>query len=56
MEKLRKDDTRIVPTGSKGVALVVMNKEDCEKKAKELLNQTTYKTSTMIPQPDIKTN
>ena len=34
MEKLRKDDTRIVLTVDKGVALVVMNKEDYEKKQK----------------------
>ena len=42
MEKLREDDTRIVLTADKGVALVVMNKEDYEKKAEELLSQTTY--------------
>ena len=42
MEKLRTYDTRIVLTADKGVALVVMNKEDYEKKAEELLNQTTY--------------
>ena len=42
MEKLRKDGTRIVLTADKGVALVVMNKEDYEKKAEELLSQTTY--------------
>ena len=36
--QLRKDDTRIVLTADKGVALVVMNKEDYEKKAEELLN------------------
>ena len=42
MVKLRKDDTRIVLTVDKGLALVVMNKEDCEKKAEELLSQTTY--------------
>ena len=42
MGKLRKDDTRIVLTADKGLALVVMNKEDYEKKAEELLNQTTY--------------
>ena len=42
MEKMRKDDTRIVLTVDKGVALVVMNREDYEKKAEELLSQTTY--------------
>ena len=49
MEKLRKDDTRIVLTVYKGVALVVMNKEDYEKKAEELLNQTTYNNITNDP-------
>ena len=29
-------------TADKGVPLVVMNKEDYEKKAEELLSQTTY--------------
>ena len=42
MEDLRKDTTRTVLTVDKGVALVVMNKEDYEKKAEELLSQTTY--------------
>ena len=42
MEKLRKDDTRIVLTADKGVALVVMNREDYEKKAEEVLSQPTY--------------
>ena len=39
---MRKDDTRIVLTVDKGVALVVMNREDYEKKAEDLLSQTTY--------------
>ena len=42
MEELRKDTTRIVLTADKGVALVVMNREEYEKKAEELLSQTTY--------------
>ena len=42
MEELRKDTTRIVLTADKGVALVVMNKEDYEKKVEEFLSQTTY--------------
>ena len=42
MEELRKDTTRIVLTADKGVALVVINKEDYKKKAEELLSQTTY--------------
>ena len=47
--QLRRDVTRIVLTADKGVALVVMNKEDYEKKAEELLNQTTYKNITNDP-------
>ena len=42
MEQLRKDDTRILLTVDKGVDLVVMNRGDYEKKAEELLSQTTY--------------
>ena len=42
MEELRKDTTRIVLMANKWVVLVVMNKEDYEKKAEELLSQTTY--------------
>ena len=42
MEELRKDTTRTVLTADMGVALVVMNQEDYDKKAGELLSQTTY--------------
>ena len=41
---MRKDDTRIVLTADKGVALVVMNREEYEEKAEELLKTTTYIT------------
>ena len=46
---MRKDDTRIVLTVDKGVALVVMNKQDYEKKAEIKLNQTTYRNITRDP-------
>ena len=49
MVQLRKDDTRIVLTADKGVALVVINKEDYERKSEELLNQTTYNNITNDP-------
>ena len=49
LENLRKDTTRTVLTVDKGVALVVMNKQDYEKKAEELLNQPTYKNITNDP-------
>ena len=44
IENLRKDDTQIVLTADKGVALVVMKREEYDKKAEELLNTTTYTT------------
>ena len=44
MEKLRKDDTWIVLMADKGVALVVMKREDYYTKAEELLNTNTYTT------------
>ena len=44
IENLRKDDTRIVLTTDKGVALVVMKREEYEKKAEQLLETTTYTT------------
>ena len=49
IEKLRKDDTRIVLMADKGVALVVMKKEDYDKKVEDLLNTTTYTTINSDP-------
>ena len=49
IEKLRKDDTWIVLMADKGVALVVMKKEEYDKKAEELLNTTTYTTINSDP-------
>ena len=43
MKELREDDTRMTLTADKGVALVVMDKEDYIKKAEDLLNQPIYK-------------
>ena len=43
MKELREDDTRMILTADKGVALVAMDKEDYVKKAEDLLNQPTYK-------------
>ena len=40
MEELRKDTTRTVLTVDKGVALVVIDQEDYQKKAEELLSKT----------------
>ena len=41
--KLKKDDSRMILTADKGVALVVTDKADYIKKAEELLNKLTYK-------------
>ena len=53
LKELKKDNNRIVLTADKGVALVVIDKADYIKKARELLNKTTYKK---IPQVDKRTN
>ena len=42
--ELKRDNNRLVLTADKGVALVVMDKEDYVQKAKELLDQPTYRT------------
>ena len=47
--ELKRDNNRLVLTADKGVALVVMYKEDYVQEAKELLDQPTYKTITNDP-------
>ena len=42
-KELKKDNNRVILTADKGMCLVVMDKEECIKKAEELLNQDTYK-------------
>ena len=42
--ELKSDNNRLILTADKGVALVVMDKEDYVQKAKELLDQPTYRT------------
>ena len=49
IERLRKDDNCIVHTADKGVALVVMKREDYDKKVEGLLNTTTYTTINSDP-------
>ena len=56
MEELRKDTTRTVLTADKGVALVVMGQKDYQKKAEELLDQTTYSMINQDPPPSIRTD
>ena len=43
MNELKKDDSRMILTADKGVALVVIDKADYIKKAEELLNKPTYR-------------
>ena len=43
IKELKEDDSRIILTADKGVALVVLNKEDYIGKAENLLNQQTYR-------------
>ena len=48
LSELKKDNSRMILTADKGMALVVMDKAYYTKKAEELLNKSTYKTSKMI--------
>ena len=43
IKELKQDKERIILTADKGVALVVLNKQDYVEKAEHLLNQKTYK-------------
>ena len=54
LTKLKKDPSIMVLTADKGVALVVMNTEDYNKKAEELLNQNTYRAITSDPTMRLK--
>ena len=49
IERLRKDTNRIVLMADKGVALVIMKREDYDKKVEDLLNTTTYTTINSDP-------
>ena len=43
MKELKKDQDRMVLTAAKGVSMVVMDREEYEKKSEELLSQSTYR-------------
>ena len=43
IKELKKDQERMVLTADKGVSMVVMDREDYEKKSEELLSQSTYR-------------
>ena len=51
IEELRRDKTRIILTVDKGVSMVVMDRDDYNKKAEELLQQPAYR-----PIPNDPTN
>ena len=43
LKQLKKDNTRVVLTADKGVSMVVMDREEYNKKSEELLEQPNYK-------------
>ena len=55
IRELKHDDNRIILTADKGVALVVLNKEEYIEKAEHLLNQQTYRKIKKDPTPKQKT-
>ena len=54
LRELKRDRHRIVLTADKGVAMVVMDKQDYINKANQLLNQNTYKVISKDPTNTIK--
>ena len=47
--ELKRDNNRLILTADKGMAPVVMDKEDYVQKANELLDQPTYRTISSDP-------
>ena len=43
IKELKKDQERIVLTAGKGMSMVVMDREDYDKKSEELLSQSSYR-------------
>ena len=54
ISELKKDESRMILTADKGVALVVHNTEDYIKKAEDLLNKNTYRVLTSDPTMRLK--
>ena len=54
LRELKRDRDRIVLTADKGVAMVVMDRQDYINKANHLLNQNIYKVITKDPTNTIK--
>ena len=55
IEELRRDKTRIILTADKGVSMVVMDRDDYNKKAEELLHQPAYRPIPNDPTKKYKT-
>ena len=56
LRELKRDRDCIVLTADKGVAMVVMDRQDYINKANQLLNQNTYKVISKDPPTPLKTN
>ena len=55
LTQLKQDNTRVVLTVDKGVAMVIMDQQDCNNKAQALLQDTnTYKVLNKDPTPQLK--
>ena len=54
LRELKRDRDCIVLTADKGVAMVIMDRQDYMNKANQLLNQDTYKVITKDPTNTIK--
>ena len=54
IEQLRKDKTRVILTADKGVSMVVMDRDDYNSKADELLHQQTYRPIPSDPTNKLK--
>ena len=56
IRELKRDRDCIVLTADKGVAMMIMDRQDYINKSKHLLNQPTYSTIPWNPTNTIKTN
>ena len=54
LAQLKKDKDRVILTADKGVAMVVMDREDCITKAESLLSQPAYRFIPRDPTNQIK--
>ena len=55
LSQLKKDKERVVLTADKGVAMVIIDREDYNSKAQELLNSPAYRSLPRDPTNKIKT-